>query len=492
MSELATQLRTHIEAAAAPVTAAEIIAGARGEVTPIRRTADRRPWWRSPLATAAAATLSVLAVVGGVVVGLRALIGGDDVARVEGAIEPGLGVAVPIGEMPRALVAVDGDLYLIIGDATIVRFDPGAAAITGELADAAEWTGDLGGLAGDLWFGAGPTLGRIDPTRMEITDTIELGRREAGPIAVGHGSLWASVFVDQAADPDAGLDAERSGPHVLRIDPVTGEIIATIPITGAVPEGSLGTAGVADLVATAGSVWVATDCDGCRDYATFQQIDPATNRVTRVVVWQVGDRSQTTSPRLVVVDGRLWGAIATIITNDDDRGELVEGGLYRITENGRVELRASLGRWPQAAGYARGSVWITDCLDGTLIQIDPATGAVQGSPHRIGIPLTGEMDVFDPEGYTCPSSLAVLGDTLWVTGLVDGTLIPVYLDPANAPGPTVTLPGSEPAEGLTTTPSGPETTGTPDTTAVDTAPGAGEGDPPPEHDDEEPPPDDDR
>jgi DNA-binding beta-propeller fold protein YncE len=246
----------------------------------------------------------------------------------------------------------------------------------------------------------------------------------------------------------------------VRIDPDTHEVIATIPGVGA-----------ADIAVTSDAIWVA---GASGDYVTFQRIDPATNQVARTVTWQLDPGSQVTDPRLVVVDGRLWGAVTTMITADDEFGELVEGGLYRITDDDRVELWTSLGRWPTAAAEAGGSVWVTDCFDGTLTQLDTDTGSVVGSPLRIGIPAAAQFDLFDPEGFTCPGPIAVVGDTLWIAGAVDGTLIPVYLDPDTAPGPTVTIPAGLVAETpATTDPPGPETTFGPDTTAVDTAPQEG-------------------
>jgi hypothetical protein len=422
----------------------------------------RRPRWAIAVA-AAVATL----VMGGAAFGLRALLGGDgEVADGGAGPMPALGVAIPIGEMPQAVAASDEAVFVVVDDGAVVRFDPGTGTVTGRI-EGLDWLNEIIVHDGDLWVG-GDDIHHIDSDRMELLATI---RGLAGPLVSGHGSVWGSVVTDHTADDQTDYPAgPAEGATVVRLDPGTNEIITTIPLPSAVPEGSGGTGGVAALAVTHDAVWVATGCDGCRDYVTIQRIDPATNQVTRVVTWQLGPQSQAGVAQLVVVDGQVW-LVSMVMIEDDELGGIVEGRVLRVTDGEEPELLAEIGQMPAGAAYAGGSVWVTDCPNATLTRLDPESGKVDGAPLRIGIPATGESDWFYGEDFSCPGPMAIRGGTLWIVVSGDGTLLPVYLDPAAAPGPTVTIPppSEMPENPTTTNPPGPETTYA-ETTGGDSAP----------------------
>jgi hypothetical protein len=75
-------------------------------------------------------------------------------------------------------------------------------------------------------------------------------------IAVGYGSVWVSVN-------DFGTDRERSS--IVRVDPTTNKIVATIPV------GSAGR-----VTAGAGAIWVLEHED---DQTVLVRIDPRPNEV---------------------------------------------------------------------------------------------------------------------------------------------------------------------------------------------------------------------
>lgn len=122
---------------------------------------------------------------------------------------------------------------------------------------------------------------RVDPASNEVTTAVE-GLTLPFTVTVGPDSLWVSLYGAEDAEP---AEAE---PTIVRIDPETGEITASIVVD---PIGQTG-----GMYADAASVWI-------RGPDTFlTRIDPATNQVVEVITASKGGGD------LVVGFGSVWAS----------------------------------------------------------------------------------------------------------------------------------------------------------------------------------------
>lgn len=232
-----------------------------------------------------------------------------------------------LGASPEAIWACGPD--------GLVRIDPATNEVlaTVEL-DAALVVSRLAYGAGSVWAFATATVGpdlvaRIDPATNAVTATIELGRI-AGTMAFGFDALWVSSPTDDRLlriDPATnaveewtdGLDtpglvvvgadalwvsmlfgenaqAEEDDVTVVRIDPETGDVTASIA-TGGSLETSFG------MAATEDGIWV-RGLD-----PMLVRIDPATNEI----IDRIGESSGPGD--VTVAFGSVW------ITSE--RGEVI-------------------------------------------------------------------------------------------------------------------------------------------------------------------------
>lgn len=183
-------------------------------------------------------------------------------------IDPHENAIVATVELPAALVVSRiaygaGSVWAFatsgVAPDRVVRIDPATNAVTTTI--------DLGHAAGTMAFGfdalwvTSPTddqLLRIDAATNGVEEwaTIE----SAGLVAVGESALWVSLFGEE------GLRAEEGEPTIVRIDPQTGSVAASIA-TG----GSLDISG--GMVAADDGIWVRADDP------FLVRIDPDTNEV---------------------------------------------------------------------------------------------------------------------------------------------------------------------------------------------------------------------
>jgi streptogramin lyase len=154
-------------------------------------------------------------------------------------------------------------------------------------------------------------------------------------VAAGEGGVWV---------PD-----DREG-TLLRIDPRTGQLAATISISPKRPV----LAGLFDAVATSpGAVWVTSVVDN-----SLLRIDPSSNRVAQRI--SLGMRPSSLS----ILGGDAW------IT-----GSQANRVLRVAVQTGTVEARIVVtDPGPVAAGD--GTVWVVSEMEGVLSRIDPATNRV--------------------------------------------------------------------------------------------------------------------
>jgi len=212
---------------------------------------------------------------------------------------------------------------------------------------------------------------RIDPATNQVVATIRVGRAPSG-LAVGAGAVWVS---------------RRSDGAVVRIDPAANRVVATIPV-GPAP-GAMTVAG--------GVVWVALPQRG------LGQIDPASNRSTVV------DVPGCCAGELAAGKGALWVA---------NRGD---GSLVRVDPGtGRVAARVLLPRTtdqrPHQVAVGEGAVWVTSASPrrdaaNLLWRVDPASNQV-----------TGTLDLGPTSAGGIPNSVAAGNGAVWVGGATKGSI----------------------------------------------------------------------
>lgn len=217
--------------------------------------------------------------------------------------------------------------------------------------------------------GAPPLMGTA-----RIKATIALpGEAISGGVAVGAGSTWV------------GFDG-HDGSGVMRIDPETNEIVATIPL-------QVGP-GRKRIAATDGAVWVAST-------GSLQRIDPATNSVVANVE----------------IPGR---SISAITADETDVWAVTigsSGGILVRVDQGTDAISAEIPLGPQIMGYedevqiGAGSVWVLGVTwierenaeyGSDLIRVDPATNTVSAR-----IPVGG-------------FHMVVGTQAVWVSSIADG------------------------------------------------------------------------
>jgi hypothetical protein len=222
---------------------------------------------------------------------------------------------------------------------SLTRIDPMTNRATARVSLATAGSGPVGVVAADgyVWVadhdGTPVTsIAKVDPLTMKVVDIIPVGHdADAGPqwVASGAGSIWTDV---------PSLHA------VVRIDPMTDAVQATIPLAGGCG---------AEMVATDQAVWVANGGgDGCA--TAVYRIDPNTNTVAQTI--STGGETDA----LALGADTLWFGSAP--------GTL---GQIDLT-TGSVTGRTDLPGMPFGAAVGGGAVWVTDRDDETVLKIDPS------------------------------------------------------------------------------------------------------------------------
>jgi streptogramin lyase len=260
------------------------------------------------------------------------------VRRVDPTTDAVLAV-IPVPDPASVLAAGAGAIWLtsLPGD-SVTRIDPSSDTATGTISLAPSGLGPIGITVYDgyVWVAnhdGAPTgsVAKIDPATLSVVDVIPVGDQSvAGPnwLAAGAGSIWTDV---------PNINA------VLRIDPVTDAVVATIPDKGV----------CGALTANDNAVWVAGGGGpGCLPGLT--RIDPATNAVTTAL--NAGGQTDSLS----LAGGTLW--YGTSISNFLGRVDTTTNAIV-----GQLKLPdAAFGL---TAGF--GYVWATDRRDGLLLKVKP-------------------------------------------------------------------------------------------------------------------------
>lgn len=222
---------------------------------------------------------------------------------------------------------------------------PGAAALAA--------TGDA------LWVLTSDTLSRVDPSTNQTTRTVTVTGGQSFLIA-GFGSLWVSSFDEEL---------------VTRIDPLTGKVLATIPLPR--PEG---------MAASQEGMWVANHRSG-----TVSMIDPKSDKPVATVL--VGSAGIGGPQPLSMVGDRLWvglGNDRTLVELDPETRTVVRT-VHKLNDPcGDI-------------GSSAGLLWISNCGDQRQVdRVDPIGGVSLGPVFvggYVGSPIGS------PDGVWLPINL---------------------------------------------------------------------------------------
>jgi streptogramin lyase len=218
-------------------------------------------------------------------------------------LQSGPSRSVSVGGQPIAVLAAFGAVWTLDSQGAISRIDPRTARISGRLQTGASAPYNLWAGAGSLWSvddRAGEVL-RIDPVRRTV-QRIAVGDGAADLVFRGD-RVWVInhrdrglVLIDAATNrarrlttvpgdapermawSSGSLWVTGRGTDLLRLDPQTGAVKATIEI---------GVGGI-DVVAAAGALWVparaaAADSRGFPTMTWLRRIDRASGKVTTPV-----------------------------------------------------------------------------------------------------------------------------------------------------------------------------------------------------------------
>jgi YVTN family beta-propeller protein len=189
--------------------------------------------------------------------------------------------------------------------------------------------------------GVGPNmLAVVDLATRRIEASVRVGT-SPNAIAYGHGSLWVANTDDET---------------LSRIDPRTREVVATIGVGPAV-----------DLAIGPDAVWTANGIDG-----TVGRVDPVSGvRIATIDLRGDDPVVPNTVNAVAVGGGAVWAAVARSVVRIDPA-------------TNRVARVVKLVATPFFVRYGHGSVWAATSAE-RLLRIEPRTGDITGAT-RTGFP----------------------------------------------------------------------------------------------------------
>jgi hypothetical protein len=221
-------------------------------------------------------------------------------------------------------------------------------------------------------------------------------------LAVGDGALWVVVN-------------EFGTGKLVRIDPVTGEIVAEVDpgVTG----------GPRSVAVGEGAVWTVLD-----GYGRVGRVDPVDNSATVVDVDTefVGGAEETP---LVVAHGLVWAVDASkgALTRIDPAGQpvdVIEGLGFSASTSG--DTTSILARGPVGLAGSDDGVWVlsevnveeegSNVLRGSLFLLDPESAEI-----------VRQVDLIYAPSYARPG-LALTSDAAWYVSSVDSLVVRVDLE----------------------------------------------------------------
>src|ERR1700730_3936538 len=185
---------------------------------------------------------------------------------------------------------------------------------------------------------------RIDPATNKIVATVKLSGEACSGLAFGFGSIWVPICGEK--------------PELVRIDGAKNTVSSTLPIAPAAPEGGIAT--------SEDSVWMVTDKNG-----TLNRIDPSTNGVRQRISIPHGSYNPVFSNGIVWITG-VESSVLTAV--DADSGKVLES--------------VAVGLKPRFLAAGGGSIWTLNQGDGTVSRVNERNRKVTAT-IRVGIPGAG-------------------------------------------------------------------------------------------------------
>ena len=304
------------------------------------------------------------------------------------AVAPGPAVAHPPADRPSvtsmplptpgAVKTAFGSVWVANGPArTVTRLDPRTNAVIARIPNP-DPASVIGVGAGAIWLTSFPgnSLTRIDPGYDRVTRTISLAPGGAGPIGVtvARGFVWVA---NHNGEPSTS---------VSKIDPATMRVVDVIPV------GAEDFAGPAWILYAAGSIW--TNVNSIPN--VLVRIDPRTDRILATIpapsactqlagddtaVWGASGDDPSCPPGVSRIDPRTNTVVRTFHEGGAaDAVALYQGSLWYGTTTthklGQIDTRTnrvtSLVELPGPAfnmTAGLGAIWTTDRDDGILFKI---------------------------------------------------------------------------------------------------------------------------
>jgi len=264
---------------------------------------------------------------------------------------PSDSIVVALGNETNSVAACGGWIWVQVysGKDAIVQIDPG----TGEVVRKIAGGNNVACLDGETWAAVGGT--DVRHINADTGKTIASVPAQAYYVTAAAGSLWAPVHGD-----------------VVRIDPETAEVVATIEVAPGHE--------VTDVEGSDDAVWATAKVPGM-----VYRIDPVTNTVVSEIragryahgivvapdaVWVSNAHEETvsridpaTNEAVAFVEGTGSGvglALGEGLVWSSSRNT---GDLHRIDpETNQATAVVQIGGWPYGIAFADGVLWVSDGL----------------------------------------------------------------------------------------------------------------------------------
>jgi virginiamycin B lyase len=185
---------------------------------------------------------------------------------------------------------------------------------------------------------------RIDPATNKVAATVALPGEACSDLALGFGSLWVPIC--------------GKAPALVRIDTTKNAIVATIAVTPANEEGG--------IAASDDSVWLVTDKLG-----TLARVDPSTNSVRQKIAIAPGSYNPIADGGIVWVTGFETSVLVAV-----------------DAASGKILASIPVGPKPRFLTAGGGSIWTLNQGDGTISRVDETSMKLTAT-IRAGIPGEG-------------------------------------------------------------------------------------------------------
>jgi streptogramin lyase len=246
-------------------------------------------------------------------------------------------------QSPLAMVS-DGEFLWVLAPGRIDRIDPGTNAVTDSVTI---------GPTTDLYNGISVSVDGLWATN---SDAALLNRVDTAPLAVAADIPAGSAPKGVLANADGVWVADVHGGTVLRFDPATNKVVATVTL------GPTGASGPNWLAEGLGSIWV-----DIPNNSTIARIDPVANTVQATIHVPTGF---TPCGGLAISNDAAW------VTSCSNGALMARVDATSNTVVATVDLHGH-GQNPTVIN---GSPWVSvdggNATAGELVRIDPATNSV--------------------------------------------------------------------------------------------------------------------